>query len=89
MTMSAKIAGTTVMPNGPGPGRRSKRSPKPQTTSAAMYTAYMRIRNASVLSATLRGDMPERRSAQAVSAMPPAPPAANSRVAARPAIVIW
>ena len=33
--------------------------------------------------------MPERRSAHAVSAIPPAPAAANSRVAARPAIVIW
>ena len=47
------------------------------------------MRNASVLSATVRRGMPERRSAQAVSAIPPAPPAANSRVAARPAIVIW
>ena len=33
--------------------------------------------------------IPERRSAQAVSATPPAPAVANSRVAARPAIVIW
>ena len=31
----------------------------------------------------------QRRSAHAVSAIPPAPPAANRRVAARPAIVIW
>ena len=38
--------------------------------------------------ATTRGASPERRSAQAVSAMPPAPADANSRVAARPAIVI-
>ena len=33
--------------------------------------------------------MPERRSAQAVSAIPPAPAAANSLVAASPDIVIW
>ena len=32
--------------------------------------------------------MPERRRAHAVSAMPPAPAAANRRVAATPAIVI-
>ena len=38
--------------------------------------------------ATIRGSSPERRSAQAVSAIPPAPAEANSRVAARPAIVI-
>ena len=40
-------------------------------------------------SATTRASIPERRSAQAVSAMPPAPAAANRRVAASPAIVIW
>ena len=39
--------------------------------------------------ATSRRSIPERRSAHAVSATPPAPPAANSRVAASPAIVIW
>ena len=44
---------------------------------------------ATIRQATSRGAMPERRSAQAVSAMPPAPPAANRRVATRPAIVIW
>ncbi len=38
--------------------------------------------------ATVRGPMPDRRSAQAVSAMPPAPAVANSRVATTPAIVI-
>ena len=38
--------------------------------------------------ATMRGSIPERRSAHAVSAMPPAPAEANSRVAASPAIVI-
>ena len=43
---------------------------------------------ATIRQATRRGSIPERRSAQAVSATPPAPAAANSRVAARPAIVI-
>ena len=43
---------------------------------------------ATMRQATIRGAMPERRSAHAVSATPPAPAAANSRVAARPAIVI-
>ena len=38
--------------------------------------------------ATSARSMPERRSAQAVSATPPAPPLANSRVAACPASVI-
>jgi hypothetical protein len=33
--------------------------------------------------------MPERRMAQAVSAIPPAPPAAKMRVAASEAMVIW
>ena len=45
--------------------------------------------NAIIRHATIRASIPERRSAQAVSAMPPAPAAANSRVAASPAIVIW
>ena len=53
-----------------------------------MYTPYSSARNAIIRQATIRGSIPERRSAQAVSAMPPAPPAANSRVAARPDIVI-
>ena len=44
--------------------------------------------NATIRQATTRGAMPERRSAQAVSAMPPAPPAANRRDAASPDIVI-
>ena len=39
--------------------------------------------------ATTRGPIPERRSAQAVRAMPPAPAAASRRVAATPAMVIW
>ena len=47
------------------------------------------MRNASVWSATSRRGIPERRSAQAVSAMPPTPPAPKTRVAARLAIVIW
>ena len=45
--------------------------------------------NATIRQATMRGSIPERRSAQAVSAMPPAPAAANRRVAITPAIVIW
>ena len=44
--------------------------------------------NAINLQATIRGSNPARRSAQAVSAIPPAPAAANRRVAASPAIVI-
>ncbi len=44
--------------------------------------------NAIIRQATMRGSMPERRSAHAVNAMPPAPAEANSRVAARPAMVI-
>ena len=39
--------------------------------------------------ATVRVPIPDRRSAHAVSAIPPAPAAANRRVAARLAIVIW
>ena len=54
-----------------------------------MYTAYSSDMNATIRTATVRAAMPDRRSAHAVSAMPPAPAAANSRVAARPAIVIW
>ena len=38
--------------------------------------------------ATVRALIPARRSAHAVSATPPAPPAASRRVAASPAIVI-
>ena len=38
--------------------------------------------------ATTRRSIPERRSAHAVSATPPAPAAANRRVAATPAMVI-
>ena len=38
--------------------------------------------------ATIRASRPDRRSAQAVSATPPAPAEANRRVAANPAIVI-
>ena len=49
---------------------------------------YSSTMNATIRQATRRGSMPERRSAHAVSATPPAPAAANSRVAARPAIVI-
>ena len=49
---------------------------------------YRSTTNATIREATRRGGMPERRSAQAVSATPPAPAAANSRVASRPAIVI-
>ena len=45
--------------------------------------------NATIRQATSRGSIPERRSAHAVSATPPAPAAANRRVAATPAIVIW
>ena len=45
--------------------------------------------NATMRQATIRRGIPERRTAQAVSAMPPAPAAANRRVATRPAIVIW
>ena len=45
--------------------------------------------NATMREATRRRSMPERRSAHAVSAIPPAPAAANRRVAASPAIVIW
>ena len=45
--------------------------------------------NATIRQATSRDSIPERRSAHAVSAMPPAPAAANRRVATRPAIVIW
>ena len=44
---------------------------------------------ATVRSATVRGSIPARRSAHACSTSPPAPPAANSRVAASAAIVIW
>ena len=44
--------------------------------------------NATIRQATSLGAMPERRNAQAVSATPPAPAAANRRVATRPAIVI-
>jgi hypothetical protein len=43
---------------------------------------------ATIRDATVRRFIPERRSAQTVSATPPAPAVANSRVAARPAIVI-
>ena len=39
--------------------------------------------------ATVRASMPERRRAHAVRARPPAPAAANRRVAATPAMVIW
>jgi hypothetical protein len=45
--------------------------------------------NAMEPSATSRRGIPDRRSAQAVRAIPPAPPAPNSREAAKPAIVIW
>ena len=44
---------------------------------------------ATIRQATSRGGIPERRSAHAVRAMPPAPAAANRRVATSPAIVIW
>ncbi len=44
--------------------------------------------NATIRQATSRGSIPDLRSAHAVSATPPAPAAANSLVAARPAIVI-
>ena len=57
-------------------------------TSAPMYTAYSRAMKAIMRQATIRGSSPERRSAQAVSATPPAPAEANRRVAARPAMVI-
>ena len=43
---------------------------------------------ATIRQATTRGSIPERPSAQTVSAIPPAPAEANSRVAARPAMVI-
>ena len=39
--------------------------------------------------ATMVRDMPARRIAHAVSATPPAPAAASSRVATTPAMVIW
>ncbi len=39
--------------------------------------------------ATSRALIPERRRAQAVTAIPPAPAEASRRVAATPAIVIW
>ena len=45
--------------------------------------------NATILQATVRVARPARRRAHAVSAIPPAPAEANTRVAARPAIVIW
>ena len=54
-----------------------------------MYTPYSNARNAIIRHATMRAAIPERRSAQAVNATPPAPAAAKSRVAARLAIVIW
>ena len=44
--------------------------------------------NATIRQATTRRSIPDLRSAQAVSATPPLPAAANSRVAATPAIVI-
>ncbi len=54
-----------------------------------MYTPYSSTTKATIRCATSRLSMPERRSAHAVTATPPAPPAANRRVAASPAIVIW
>jgi hypothetical protein len=45
--------------------------------------------NATMRHATVRRSIPDRRRAHAVSAMPPAPAAAKSRVAASPAMVIW
>ena len=53
-----------------------------------MKTLYNSTRNVVILAVTSRRPMPERRSAHAVSATPPAPPVANSRVAAWPASVI-
>ena len=43
---------------------------------------------ATIREATIRGSIPERRTAHAVNATPPAPAVANRRVAASPAIVI-
>ena len=54
---------------------------------AVTAEAFRRF-NAIMREATERRSIPERRSAHAVSAMPPAPAAANRRVAANPAIVI-
>ena len=88
ITIAPKIAGTTVIANGPPPGMMPTYSPSPQITSVAMYTAYSSTMNAISLQAATRGSIPARRSAHAVSAIPPAPAAANSLVAARPDIVI-
>jgi hypothetical protein len=46
-------------------------------------------RNEIVLSATTRRRSPAPRIAHAVSTIPPAPPAENSRVAASPAMHTW
>ena len=82
------MAGPIVIAKGCGPGNRPVYSPTPHTTIAHMYTPYSSTRNAIMRSATSRRGIPERRRAHAVTATPPAPPAANRRVAARPAIVI-
>ena len=60
----------------------------PSITSEPAKITYSNTMNATIRQATRRGLMPERRNAHAVSATPPAPAAANRRVATSPAIVI-
>ncbi len=82
------IAGTIVIANEPPPGNSPVPSPIPSSSSERAKITYSSTMNATIRHATSRGAIPERRSAHAVSAMPPAPAAANRRVATRPAIVI-
>ncbi len=90
ITMTPKIAGTTVIAKSPSPAKTPSYSAEAdQHERRACRRRRAARRNATVSTATTRAGIPLRRSAQAVSAAPPAPPAANSRVAASPAIVIW
>ena len=88
ITVAPKMAGTMVTPKGADPSNRPARRPIPSITNVNMNTPYRRLTKAIIRQATSRRDMPERRSAQAVRTTPPAPAAANRRVAASPAMVI-
>ena len=84
MTPAPKMAGTTVIANGFSPGNTPKYRPRPPTTSDPMKIAYRTAMNAIMRQATMRGSSPDRRSAQAVSAMPPAPAEAKGAWRRRP-----
>jgi hypothetical protein len=88
MSSRAKIAGTTVMAKGPGAVEEAEVEPEPEDDDRAHVDRVEQGQEGDHPAGHHAGLHPRAPQGHAVSAMPPAPAAANRRVAATPAIVI-